>query len=406
MYTAQQLTSISRAWAKLKECVVDSVAWLKKLIGFDTTSRSSNMDLINHVANYLENQGLSPWLSLNAQGNKANLFVTLPAADGQTNGGIVLSGHTDVVPVDGQQWLSDPFIADIRDERLYGRGSSDMKGFIACVLAAVPAMLSTKLTKPLHIALSYDEEIGCLGAPVMLAELAKRDLQPQYCIVGEPTSMQMVIAHKGIHTFCCEVHGKNAHSSLTPQGVNAIEYAAKLIVFINQLAQQLQSRADLDHAFDVPFATVSTGMIRGGTAINIVPEYCAFEFDYRNLPHMTVAELIQPIKDYIQKEILPAMQAVAPEAKVELTHHVQVPALNDAANAKLHELVMHLVDDKQRSKVAYATEGGQFQNSGIQTVVCGPGSISVAHKANEFIELAQLNRCDRFLGELIKSHRS
>jgi acetylornithine deacetylase len=331
------------------------------------------------------------------------LFVTIPASGGQTNGGVVLSGHTDVVPVDGQEWVSDPFVADLRNNCLYGRGSSDMKGFIACVLAAVPSIQSAKLTKPLHIALSYDEEIGCLGAPVMLTELAKRNLQPQYCIVGEPTSMQMVIAHKGINTFCCEVHGKNAHSSLTPQGVNAIEYAAKLIVFINQLAQQLQSRADLDHAFDVPFATVSTGMIRGGTAINIVPEYCAFEFDYRNLPHMTVAELIQPIEDYIKREILPAMQTIAPEANVKLTHNVQVPALNDVDNEQLHELIVHLVDDKHRAKVAYATEGGQFQNSGINTVVCGPGSISVAHKANEYIELEQLGRCDRFLHELIKS---
>jgi acetylornithine deacetylase len=382
---------------------VDSVAWLRKLIGFDTTSRTSNMALINDIANYLENQGLSPWLVHNNKRDKANLFVTIPASGGQTNGGVVLSGHTDVVPVDGQEWVSDPFVADLRNNCLYGRGSSDMKGFIACVLAAVPSIQSAKLTKPLHIALSYDEEIGCLGAPVMLTELAKRNLQPQYCIVGEPTSMQMVIAHKGINTFCCEVHGKNAHSSLTPQGVNAIEYAAKLIVFINQLAQQLQSRADLDHAFDVPFATVSTGMIRGGTAINIVPEYCAFEFDYRNLPHMTVAELIQPIEDYIKREILPAMQTIAPEANVKLTHNVQVPALNDVDNEQLHELIVHLVDDKHRAKVAYATEGGQFQNSGINTVVCGPGSISVAHKANEYIELEQLGRCDRFLHELIKS---
>ena len=382
---------------------MDTVAWLRQLISFDTTSRTSNLSLINYVADYLQQQGLSPWLVQNGDGNKANLFVTIPAIDGSTDGGIVLSGHTDVVPIDGQNWKSDPFVADIRDNCVYGRGSSDMKGFIACVLAAVPQMQIAKLKKPLHIALSYDEEVGCLGAPLLLAELAKRHLQPQYCIVGEPTSMQMVIAHKGINTFCCEVHGRNAHSSLTPQGVNAIEYAAKLIVFINQLAQQLQQRADLDHAFDVPFATVSTGLIQGGTAINIVPEYCAFEFDYRNLPHMTVAELIEHIQRYIDAELLPVMHTIAPEAIINLTQKVQVPALNDVDNQPLHELVMHLVDSKQRDKVAYATEGGQFQNSGINTVVCGPGSIAVAHKANEYIELEQLVRCDQFLRKLIKN---
>jgi acetylornithine deacetylase len=382
---------------------VDTLDWLRQLIAFDTTSRQSNLALINHVASYLESRKLSPWLAHNASGDKANLFVTIAASDGSTSGGLVFSGHTDVVPVDGQDWLSDPFLADVRDGCVYGRGSSDMKGFIASVLAAVPAMQAARLKRPLHIALSFDEEIGCLGAPIMLAELEKRGLQPQSCIVGEPTSMQMVVAHKGIHTFCCEVHGKNVHSSLTPNGVNAIEYAARLIVFINQLAQQLQQRADLDHAFDVPFATVSTGLIRGGTAINIVPDYCAFEFDYRNLPHMTVEELIKPVEHYITTELLPDMQAVAPEATIELTHNVQVPALNDANNQQLYALINQLVDTDQRAKVAYVTEGGQFQNSGISTVVCGPGSITVAHKANEYIELGQLNRCDHFLHRLIQA---
>ncbi|KDN12404.1 Acetylornithine deacetylase [Snodgrassella communis] len=382
---------------------MDTLDWLRQLIAFDTTSRQSNLALINHVASYLESRKLSPWLAYNVSGDKANLFVTIAASDGSTSGGLVFSGHTDVVPVDGQDWLSDPFVADVHDGCVYGRGSSDMKGFIASVLAAVPAMQAARLKRPLHIALSFDEEIGCLGAPIMLAELEKRGLQPQFCIVGEPTSMQMVVAHKGIHTFCCEVHGKNVHSSLTPNGVNAIEYAARLIVFINQLAQELQQRADLDHAFDVPFATVSTGLIRGGTAINIVPDYCTFEFDYRNLPHMTVEELIKPIEHYITTELLPTMQTVAPEATIKLTHNVQVPALNDANDQQLYALINQLVDTDQRAKVAYVTEGGQFQNSGISTVVCGPGSITVAHKANEYIELEQLNRCDHFLHKLIQA---
>ena len=382
---------------------MDTINWLKTLIGFDTTSRSSNLQLIHHIADYLCQAGLDPWLAHNDIGNKANLFVTIPAADGSVHDGIVFSGHTDVVPVDGQSWSSEPFVAHIHEGRLYGRGSCDMKGFIAAVLAALPQMQSAALKKPLHIALSYDEEIGCLGAPVMLAELARRGLNPQHCIVGEPTNMRMVVAHKGIHTFCCEVHGKSAHSSLTPQGVNAIEYAAKLIVYINQLAGELQQRADLDQAFDVPFSTLSTGVIQGGTALNIIPNHCAFEFDYRNLPHMSPADVAEPIRAYIRNVLEPAMQATDPHCHIDFFQRENVPALDGADNALLQALIAQLVDNSQLSKVAYATEGGQFQAAGIHTIICGPGSINQAHKADEYIELAQLARCDHFLSELIRT---
>lgn len=375
--------------------------WLKTLIAFDTTSRNSNLALIHHVADALDGCGLSPWLTHNADNSKANLFVTLPAADGSTAGGLVLSGHTDVVPVDGQRWHSDPFAAEIRDGRLYGRGSCDMKGFIAAVLAAVPAMMAARLHRPLHIALSYDEEVGCLGAPVMLEELQRRGLKPQQCVVGEPTSMRMVVAHKGIHTFRCRVHGKSAHSSLTPQGVNAIEYAAQLIVFIKQLAATLQQRHDADAAFDVPFSTLSTGRIRGGSAVNIIPDCCEFEFDYRNLPHMRPVDIIDPIRHHIDAVLLPQMRAVAAESRIDLQPLHSVPALDGGDNADLHALIAALVADGARHKVAYATEGGQFQNAGIPTVVCGPGSIEQAHKADEFVALTQLARCDRFVHALI-----
>ncbi|MDF7676927.1 acetylornithine deacetylase [Neisseriaceae bacterium ESL0693] len=384
---------------------MNTIDWLTKLIAFDTTSRLSNLALIDEVANYLTGLGLKPWLVHNEAGNKANLFVTIAAADGAEEGGLVLSGHTDVVPVDGQQWHSDPFVADIREERVYGRGSSDMKGFIASVLAAVPQMQAASLKVPLHIALSYDEEVGCLGAPVLLAELEKRAIRPQHCIVGEPTDMRMVVAHKGINTFCCEVHGKSVHSSLTPKGVNAIEYAARLIVFINRLAHDLQHRADLDQAFDMPFSTIGTNLIQGGSAINIVPNHCTFEFDYRNLPHMSVADIIEPIEQYIQTELLPAMQAVDADSRITLTQKVNVPPLNDQHNQLLHQLIEQLVDSDQRAKVAYATEGGQFERAGIKTVVCGPGSINVAHQANEYVPLSQLARCDRFLQQLILSQQ-
>ena len=380
---------------------MNTINRLSRLIAFDTTSRHSNLALIHDCADYLESLGLKPWLSHNADQSKANLFATIAAADGNTEGGLILSGHTDVVPTDGQAWQSDPYRADIREGRLYGRGSADMKGFIAAVLAAAPAMVQAGLKRPLHIALSYDEEIGCLGAPVMIAELQKRGLTPEHCIVGEPTSMRMVVAHKGIHTFRCAVHGKAAHSSLTPQGVNAIEYAAKLIVFINELAGRLKARHDTDPDYDVPFSTLSVNTIAGGIAGNIVPQLCEFEFDYRNLPHMSPADITAPIEAHIREVLQPQMQAVDAACRIDMHHGENVPAMPEAEAALLHDLITQLVEDSSRLKVAYATEGGQFQQAGIATVICGPGNIEQAHKADEFVELAQLARCDAFLHKLI-----
>ena len=380
---------------------MNTINRLSRLIAFDTTSRHSNLALIHDCADYLESLGLKPWLSHNADQSKANLFATIAAANGSTEGGLILSGHTDVVPTDGQAWQSDPYRADIREGRLYGRGSADMKGFIAAVLAAAPAMVQAGLKRPLHIALSYDEEIGCLGAPVMIAELQKRGLTPEHCIVGEPTSMRMVVAHKGIHTFRCAVHGKAAHSSLTPQGVNAIEYAAKLIVFINELAGRLKARHDTDPDYDVPFSTLSVNTIAGGIAGNIVPQLCEFEFDYRNLPHMSPADITAPIEAHIREVLQPQMQAVDAACRIDMHHGENVPAMPEAEAALLHDLITQLVEDSSRLKVAYATEGGQFQQAGIATVICGPGNIEQAHKADEFVELSQLARCDAFLHKLI-----
>ena len=380
---------------------MNTINRLSRLIAFDTTSRHSNLALIHDCADYLESLGLKPWLSHNADQSKANLFATIAAANGSTEGGLILSGHTDVVPTDGQAWQSDPYRADIREGRLYGRGSADMKGFIAAVLAAAPAMVQAELKRPLHIALSYDEEIGCLGAPVMIAELQKRGLTPEHCIVGEPTSMRMVVAHKGIHTFRCAVHGKAAHSSLTPQGVNAIEYAAKLIVFINELAGRLKARHDTDPDYDVPFSTLSVNTIAGGIAGNIVPQLCEFEFDYRNLPHMSPADITAPIEAHIREVLQPQMQAVDAACRIDMHHGENVPAMPEAEAALLHDLITQLVEDSSRLKVAYATEGGQFQQAGIATVICGPGNIEQAHKADEFVELSQLARCDAFLHKLI-----
>lgn len=387
---------------------LDSVAWLKRLIAFDTVSRHSNLALIRDVEDYCRQLGLTPYLTFDDSNSKANLFVTVPAGkqQQQLSGGIVLSGHTDVVPVDGQDWTSDPFFAEIRGDKLYGRGACDMKGFIACALAMLPQAVSLsqagKLTRPLHLALSFDEEVGCLGAPLLLEDVAKRGINPDYCIVGEPTLMTMVSAHKGISVYRCRVHGKSVHSSLTPKGVNAISYASRLIAFVDALAEQLTQRTDNDPQFDVPFSTLSVGTIQGGTATNIVPNLCEFTFDYRNLPHMTHADILAPIQAQI-KTLETQMQSIDPNTAIELLQEENVPAMTDSDSEALQTLVAGLVQDKQVHKVAYATEGGQFTNAGIPTIICGPGSIEQAHKADEFVTLEQLARCDEFLNKLLKS---
>ena len=385
-----------------------SIDWLTRLIGFDTVSRHSNLVLIEDVKAYCEQLGLAVDLTFNDAKNKANLFVTVPAGENadQVNNGLVLSGHTDVVPVDGQEWTSDPFTATIRGDKLYGRGACDMKGFIACALTLLPqaAKLSNRgqLRRPLHLALSFDEEVGCLGAPLILADLKARGITPDYCIVGEPTNMAMVVAHKGIAVYRCRVHGKSAHSSLTAQGVNAISYASRLIGYVDTLAEEISGRDDNDALFDVPYSTLSVGTIQGGTATNIVPNLCEFTFDYRNLPHMTQDDILAPIQAKVA-ELSAQMQARAPETGIELVQEESVPAMTDNDSAELQALIAALTGDNERHKVAYATEGGQFTNAGIPTIICGPGSIEQAHKADEYVVLREIERCDTFLQKLLTS---
>ncbi len=385
-----------------------SIDWLTRLIGFDTVSRYSNLALIEDVQAYCEQLGLIVDLTFNDAKNKANLFVTVPAGKNadEVNHGLVLSGHTDVVPVDGQEWASDPFTATIRGDKLYGRGACDMKGFIACALTLLPqaAQLSKtgKLRRPLHLALSFDEEVGCLGAPLILADLKARGITPDYCIVGEPTNMTMVVAHKGIAVYRCRVHGKSAHSSLTAQGVNAISYASRLIGYVDALAEEISHRDDNDNLFDVPYSTLSVGTIQGGTATNIVPNLCEFTFDYRNLPHMTQNDILAPIQKKVA-ELSAQMQARAADTGIELVQEESVPAMTDNDSAELQALIAALTGDNERHKVAYATEGGQFTNAGIPTIICGPGSIEQAHKADEFVALSEIARCDGFLQKLLES---
>lgn len=387
----------------------NSTDWLAKLISFDTVSRHSNLQLIDYVKDFCLSLNLSPRLTFNDDKSKANLFVTVPATvNNETvlTGGFVLSGHTDVVPVDGQVWDSDPFTVTIKDGKLFGRGACDMKGYIACCLAQLPSFVQQsnekKLTKPIHLALSFDEEVGCLGSPLILADLAEQGIQPDYCIVGEPTMMKMVTAHKGIQVYHCKVHGKSVHSSLTPQGVNAISYASKIINFIDEFAETLQQRQDQDFAFDVPFSTLSVGTIKGGTATNIVPNFCEFTFDFRSLPLVDTKLVLKEIEDFIQS-LNQKMQAQDSTTGIYLSQECNVPAMSDSESQALQQLIENLVDDKRRHKVAYATEGGQFTNAGIPTVICGPGDIVQAHKPNEFVSLEQLAKCDKFLQQILQN---
>ena len=377
--------------------------WLARLVAIDTTSRNSNLGLIETVRDDLRARGLDPWLSSNAEGTKANLFCTLPAQDGGTQGGIALSGHTDTVPVDGQNWSSDPFALTERDGRLYARGSCDMKGFIACAVALVPEFLATPRAKPLHLALSYDEEIACIGAPVMLADLQQRGVKVDGAIVGEPTSMQPVVAHKGLNAYRCRVHGKAAHSSLTPQGCNAIEHAAQLICAIREMAEAWRADGPFDEFYDVPYSTITTNLIGGGIAMNTIPQLCEFTYEFRNLPMLSPADIQGRIDAYIQTELLPRMQREFPGATVEIENLAAAPGLDASEQAAITQLVRALTADKSVRKVAYGTEAGLFQGAGIPTVVCGPGSIEQAHKVDEFVAIDQLAQCEKFLRQVAAS---
>ena len=381
----------------------NSREWLTTLVAFDTTSRNSNLALIECVRDALAALGVPATLIHAPSGGKANLFATLPAHDGGQQGGIVLSGHTDVVPVDGQVWDTDPFQLTERAGRLYGRGSCDMKGFIACALALVPEFLAMPRAQPLHLAFSYDEEVGCVGAPLLLEQLKLRGARFDGCVVGEPTSMRVVVAHKGIHLFRCRVHGKAAHSSLTPQGSNAIEHAARLICRIRDIADHFKANGPYDEFFDVPYTTLTTNQIHGGIAVNTIADLCEFAYEFRNLPGMPMEHIQGQIEAYVRDELLPRMQHEYADARVEIQALASAPALEASEQAAITALVRALTGDRATRKVAFATEGGLLQNAGIPTVVCGPGSIEQAHKPNEFVEPAQLEACERFLRRLAQS---
>lgn len=380
---------------------MNSINWLKKLISFNTVSSQSNLELIATISDWLSTYSIPFKLTYDDTKTKANLFATIPAKNNDLNGGIILSGHTDVVPVEGQLWETDPFTAVIANNRLYGRGASDMKGFIAVILALLPEFIQLSLKKSLHLCFSYDEEVGCLGAPKMIAAMQQEGISPAACIVGEPTEMKAVIAHKGINVFRCRIQGLATHSSLTSQGCNAVEYAAQLINWIKQYATELKN-AEQDLFYDVSYTTITTNKISGGTAVNIIPDFCEFYFEFRNLPGVNAKSIIDKIKWYAEKELVPQMRKTAESANIIIESIGSVPAHEIAETADITQLVQKLTNDFSIRKVSYATEAGLFQQANIPTLICGPGSIEQAHRANEYIELSQLVEAEKFLKRLLQ----
>lgn len=378
---------------------------LQTLVGFDTVSRNPNRPLADWVEHYLRGLGVPVHRIGDPTGQWVNLFATIGPPDVP---GFVLSGHTDVVPVDGQPWSSDPFRLRVVDGRAFGRGTTDMKGFDACVLAMVPAMLERPLVRPIHIALSFDEEVGCRGVRLLIAELDRLcPVKPLGVIVGEPTGMEVVIAHKGKESYRTSVTGTAAHSSLAPTAVNAVEWAAELVVRIRDIGRRLAAEGPFDPLFDIPHSTAHVGQIHGGTTLNIVPELCWFDWEFRTLPEVDLAALVAEVKAHAEERMLPAMRTVAPGAEIRFEQTTELPPVDIAADHPLTTLTKALAGKNGHRKVAYGTEGGLFRrDGGIPAIVCGPGDIAQAHKPDEFVELSQLAACESFLERLITHCRA
>lgn len=376
----------------------ESIEMIRRLVAMDTTSRNSNLEIIDFIADHLERLGVKGRLVHDETGRKANLYATLGPTD---KPGIALSGHTDVVPIDGQNWSSDPWTIAERDGRLFGRGTADMKAFLGVMLTKAPEMLRREPTTPIHLIFSYDEEVGCMGVRSLLKVLRDLPVRPYACIIGEPTDMKVMVGHKGKLSLRCHVHGRECHSSLAPQGVNAIEYAAQVIVRLRNMARRMAAEGPYDQDFDVAHTTIHTGVVRGGTALNIVPKHCSFDFEFRYVPGVDPDALLAEVKGFAETELLPQMKAVAPEAGFTWEPVSAIPGLNMPVDSEIVAFVKSLTGGNSTGKVAFGTEGGLFQEAGIPTVICGPGSIAQAHKPDEFIEIEQIAQCEAFMDRLM-----
>ncbi|CAN5445453.1 acetylornithine deacetylase [soil metagenome] len=376
------------------------LAFAQTLVRMNTVSANSNLELIHFARDHLATLGVASRLTYNADRTKANLFATL--GEGKP-AGVILSGHTDTVPWDGQDWSVDPLSAVVREgdgeQRLYGRGSTDMKSFIALALANADRFLASDAPFAVHFAFSYDEEVGCFGVRELIADMREAGIQPLACVIGEPTLMVPAIAHKGVYRYKCCVRGKEAHSSLTPQSVNAIEMAARVVGKLRDMAEGFEREEPRYDGFDVPFSTASVGQFHGGIADNVVPRDAEFRYEFRNLPTADAALMQKEVVAYARgKE--EAMKKVAPDAGFSFETICEVPSFLGSADDAITRLAQRLSGESGTTLVAFGTEAGLFKASGIPSVVCGPGSITQAHQPDEYVSIAQLARCERFLLDL------
>ena len=382
---------------KLQPSSQDCITILGELVKFDTTSRNSNLDLIEFIRSQLDAIGIATRLTFNTEKTKANLWAIIGP---DIEGGVVLSGHTDVVPVDGQDWSSDPFQLTERDGRLFARGTCDMKGFVACALAHANAMVKAELKVPIHYAFSYDEEVGCVGVKGLIKDIQENLPKPLAVIVGEPTSMQIVGAHKGGHSFVTTVCGLDGHSSAPALGANAIFYAARILNFIEKLSQRLKASDDPTNGFTPHYTTVDCGVIQGGTARNIIPAVCEFSWGFRNIPSDDTHALAQEVFDFVEREIEPELKAISPDAGVTHEEQHYLPAMIPDEKSPAETLLRHLTGLNQSGRVAYGTEAAHFQNAGVPSVIFGPGSIKQAHLPDEYIDISQMTACHEFMLKL------
>jgi acetylornithine deacetylase len=376
-----------------------ALALAQELVRMNTVSANSNLELIHFVRDALRTLGVTSRLTFNADKTKANLFATL--GEGKP-AGVILSGHTDTVPWDGQDWTVDPLSAAVQDGRLYGRGSADMKSFIALALANAQAFLDSAAPFAIHFAFSYDEEVGCFGVRELIADLRDAGIRPLACIIGEPTGMVPAIAHKGVYRYKCCVRGKEAHSSLTPQSVNAIEMAARLIGKIRDMAEGFEDNEPRYEGFDVPFSTASVGQFHGGIADNVVPRDAEFRYEFRDLPTADVRAMQQAVLDQA-RALEPGMQRVASDTGFRFETICEIPSFLGSVDDPVTRLAQRLSGEKGTTLVAFGTEAGLFKNAGIPTVVCGPGQIAQAHQPDEYASLDQLARCEAFMQGLAAS---
>lgn len=369
------------------------------LVRMNTVSHHSNLELIHFIRDHLAKLGVKSRLTFNDDKTKANLFATL--GEGKP-AGVILSGHTDTVPWDGQDWTMDPLSALVKDGNLYGRGSADMKAFIGIAVSQAEQFLNSDAPFAVHYAFSYEEEIGCFGVKELIADLRDANIKPLACIVGEPTSMVPAIAHKGVYRYKCCVRGKEAHSSLTPHSVNAIEMAARVVGRVRDMAEDFEKNEPRFEGFDVPFSTTSVGQFHGGIADNVVPRDAEFRYEFRDLPTANAAQMQSEVVAYA-KSLEPAMKKVAPAAGFEFETICEIPSFLGSKDDPVTRLAQELSGEKNTTLVAFGTEAGLFKNAGISTVVCGPGSIQQAHQPDEYVSLEQLARCEAFMQGLVRT---